>query len=159
MLFALLATMLSCSLPLEEKAACDDGRDCLDGRACAQGQCTDGACTLTCDALCAARNECGSSPSCTASCDPGLTSLVGLDPVQCGTQYDLLEGGSCEAVNCFDACVATCGRGVECALIDDSATCTLQCQREAVCTGSAPACNELDAAALSCWSDGMSRGC
>ncbi|MBV1857228.1 MAG: hypothetical protein KUG77_02370 [Nannocystaceae bacterium] len=159
LLFALLATMLSCSLPLEEKAACDDGRDCLDGRACVAGQCTDGACGLACDAECSARNDCASTPACTEACATGLTSLAGLNPAQCTIQFDLFDGGSCEAVNCFDGCAVSCDRGVDCALIDDAATCTVQCQLEAICTELASACNELDAAALSCWSRSRARGC
>lgn len=158
-LLALLAMTLSCSLPLEEKAACDEGSDCLDGRACVDGQCTDGACGLTCDAVCSARDACGSSLPCTANCNPELTSVFGLDPVQCGIQYDLLDDGSCEALSCFDACAATCDQGVACALLDDAATCTIQCQLEGPCPASTPGCNELDAAALSCWARGKPRGC
>ncbi len=158
-LLILLGTLSCCTLPLEEKAACEDTRDCLDGRACVGGQCTDGACGFACEALCSARNDCTATPSSTRSCDPELTTYLGLDPVQCGMQYDLLEGGSCEAESCFDGCIVTCGRGVECALIEDAATCTVQCQREPSCTGFATACNELDAAALSCWAGGEARGC
>ncbi|MGH1346486.1 MAG: hypothetical protein ACRBN8_33275 [Nannocystales bacterium] len=159
MLLALFGSVLACSLPIEEKSACDDGFDCLDGRACVQGQCMDSACELACDALCAARNSCTSSPPCTASCAPELSDDLGLSPVQCSLQYDLLEGGSCEAESCFDGCLETCNLGLACALIDDAATCTVQCQREPTCAGLASACNELDAAGLSCWARGELRGC
>lgn len=159
-LLAAFVTVLACTLPLEDKAACNDSSDCLDGRACVAGQCTDDACGLACGALCEARDACVSERSCESVCDPAGSSLSVLGPAQCGGQYDLLADGECEALDCFEGCLATCERGVECALIDDAQRCVLACQED---TGDCPlppnSCSALDSDALRCWSRGRDAGC
>lgn len=159
-LLAAFVTVLACTLPLEDKAACYDSSDCLDGRACVAGQCTDDACGLACGALCEARDACVSERSCESLCDPAGSSLSVLGPAQCGGQYDLLADGECEALVCFEGCLATCERGVECALIDDAQRCVLACQED---TGDCPlppnSCSALDSDALRCWSRGRDAGC
>ncbi len=156
---ALVAMLLGCTLPLEDKASCDDVRDCLDGRACLDGECTDDACGLTCGALCNIRNACDSGPPCSVTCDPAATDLPGFSPSQCGAQYDLLETDACEVLTCFEVCVETCNRGVDCALVDDGPECALRCQLEPNCSPAPHGCTDLDAGALSCWSRGEQRGC
>ena len=144
-LWALLATCLACSLPLEEKAGCEDAADCLDGRACVEGLCTDAACTRACEALCSTREGCSLDPPCLPNaCDSAEPSFGGLSPAQCGVQYDLLADDACETVTCFDACAQTCALGADCALVDDPAACMLSCQHELSCEPAPQACSELD---------------
>lgn len=159
-LFPALVTILACTLPLEDKAGCDDAFDCLDGRACVEGRCTDDACGLACGALCQARSDCESSRACEATCDPAATDLAVLEPAECGVQYDQLAEGSCEALVCFEDCVAACARAAECALLDDVSRCTVWCQLDpAPCPATASSCSEVDASAAGCWSRGELSGC
>ncbi len=155
-----LLTALACTLPLEDKTACEDSFDCLDGRACVQGQCTDDACGLACGALCNARSTCDAERSCDEVCDPAQTALASLDPAECGVQYDRLADASCDNLACFDACAASCERAVECALIDDASACTLHCQLDpAPCPAQPESCTAPDAREVGCWSRGEFSGC
>lgn len=155
-----LVTVLACTLPLEEKSACDDSFDCLDGRACVEGQCTDDACGLACGALCETQSDCESARACEVTCDPAATDLAVLQPAECGVQYDRLAEGSCEHLGCFEGCVAACTRAADCALLDDLSLCTLWCQLDpAPCPEAAATCSAVDAGAVGCWSRGELSGC
>lgn len=157
---SVLVSFLACTLPLEDKAACDDSLECLDGRACVQGRCTDDACVLACDALCEGQRACGSVETCSQDCIPSQTDLAAVVRTECGPQYDLLADASCEEIGCFESCAKICARGVECALIDASSVCTVQCQYDPdPCIGPAASCADLDAAALACWARGELSGC
>lgn len=159
-LLTALVTVLACTLPLEDKSACDDSSDCLNGRACIAGECTDDACSYACGALCEVRDACVSDRSCEAVCDPAASSLAVLEAAQCGPQYDLLNEGDCPALDCFEGCLATCERGVECALIDEASRCVLTCQQDVDGCPAAPnSCSALDADDLRCWSRGLDADC
>ncbi len=159
LLFVLSLCASACNLPIEDKAACEDTRDCIDARACVDGECTDGACQRTCDALCEARRTCGVGPACLLPCFEGVDEHIVLVGGQCGTQYDLLQTDECDAITCYDACLGACSQGASCALVEDIGACTVQCQLEATCDPPRGTCNELDAGALTCWSRGRPSGC
>lgn len=158
-LLSAFVTILACTLPLEDKSACDESTDCLDGRACVEGQCTDDACGYACGALCEARDACVSDRACELVCDPAESSIAVLEPAECGVQYDLLRRAECDALDCFEGCLATCERGVECALIEEASRCVLTCQDELQCPAVPDACNVLDVDALRCWSRGEDADC
>ncbi len=151
------AGWLACALPVSEKTGCVTSADCVDARVCVDGQCTPGACGLTCLAACDRVEDCGTPVAeCEEECieDDGL--LPGFTDAQCKRQWDILAADDdCDAPTCLGSCRDLCVCAADCRLIVDAAACTLACQEaEDGCLPATP-CSCADVpAVVQCYESG-----